>query len=133
MTLRQELNQVGEKPLPHGVYRENKILVSMRSPRRVEELFFLLRWKPTIRSSENLDRKWSFSLILLLLPLFPPPTEIWSKLVEWDVLSCHVSPSHWLLDYTLSTYPNLWIFFLLSCDPCPTWVPLRLLFDLLSI
>ena len=67
MALRQELNQVGEKPLPHGVYRKTRILVSMRSSRHAEEHRLLLQRKPKVRSPSNLERRWSFFLLLLLL------------------------------------------------------------------
>ena len=33
-----------------------------RSPRRVEQLYFLLRREPTVRSTENLERRHSLSL-----------------------------------------------------------------------
>ena len=38
--------------------------MSTRSPRRVEQLYFLLRREPTVRTAENLERRCSLSLSL---------------------------------------------------------------------
>ena len=62
MTLRPNINRVGEEPLPLGVYRNSPFLVSTCSSCRKEGLFLLLHRKPTVRSSKNLERRQSFSL-----------------------------------------------------------------------
>ena len=81
------------------------------------------------KSRENVELLFppssSFFFPLFLLSLSLP---VWSNLIKWDVLSCHVSPSHWLS--WITPYPHIWISFLLCGDTCPTWVPLILLFDL---
>ena len=70
----------GRKPLPLGVCRNYPTSVSMRSPCREDELFLFLRLKTPIRSSGNLERRWSLSLQLFLSTLvflslspFPSP------------------------------------------------------------
>ena len=143
MTLRQGLNQVGEKPLPLGVCRNSSISVSTQSSFHKEELSFLLRWEPTIRSPEKLEIRWSFSLYLLLLSpfsffsfLLPPisfSTELFGPKSSGMSSLPHVNILLALFRFPLSIYPKLWIFILLGGDTCPTWAPLRLLFDLLFI
>ena len=79
MDLRLKINRVGEEPLPLGVCRNSPISVSTCSSCREEGLFLLLRWKLTVRSLENLEKRWSISLyfffpLLFLSPLFFPST-----------------------------------------------------------
>ena len=143
MALRQRLNQVGEKSLPLRVCQNSLILVSTRSSRREDKLCLFLRRMQTIGSLGKLERRWSFSLLLLLLffPSLPFPSTsfslslpVWRNLVKWDVpFLPHVTLSLALVGFSLSTYPKLLSPILSSCDTWPIWVPLRLLFDLLSI
>ena len=130
---KRELNQVEEKPLSLGVFRNSPIPVSARRSRRGETLFFLLRQKPTVRSLGNLKGRSSFSLYSLILfsfslsfsPQFLLHRIVWSKVI-CDVLlaTCHVPIIS--LGLPLSPYPNFWIFLLLSRD---TWPSLGLWFD----
>ena len=63
MALRHGLNQVGEKNTTSWSFCQNSPTpVSMRSPCHEDELFLLLRLKPSVRSSGNLERRWSLSL-----------------------------------------------------------------------
>ena len=57
----QEVTQVGKDPYLLSCRNSTK-LVSTRSPRRVEQLSFLLRRKPMVRSAGNLERSHSLSL-----------------------------------------------------------------------
>ena len=143
MALKQELNQVGEKPLPLGVCRNFSILVSTRSSCREEELSFLLQREPTVRSPEKLERRWSFSLYLLLLfpfsffsfflRLISFSTEFFGPKSSGMSLLPYVNTPLTLFGFPSSIYPKLWIPVILGGDTCPTWAPLRLLFDLLFI
>ena len=143
MALRQGLNQVGEKPLPLGVLRNSSIPVSTQSSCREEELSFLLRREPIVRSLEKLERRWSFSLYLLLLfpfsffSFFLPPisfsTKFFGPKSSGMSLLPHVNTPLALFGFPSSIHPKLWIPILLGGDTCPTWAPLRLLFDLLFI
>ena len=68
-TLRVENDQVGED-LPHGVCRNSPISVSTCSSCHVEGLSLLLCRRPMVRSSENLERRWSLSLKLSHFSVF---------------------------------------------------------------
>ena len=70
-TLRVENDQVGED-LPHGVCRNSLIPVSTCSSCHVKGLSLLLRRRPMVRLSKNLERRWSLSLTLpfLCFPFF---------------------------------------------------------------
>ena len=61
-TLRVESNQSRRKPTSWSFCQNSPTPVSMRSPCRKVELFLLLRLKPSVRSSGNLERRWSLSL-----------------------------------------------------------------------
>ena len=61
MALSQRLTQVG-KDLYLLELSELHQMVPMRSPRRVEQLCFLLRRELTVRMAENLERRCSLSL-----------------------------------------------------------------------
>ena len=77
---------------------------------------------------------FSFLPLSVFPSMSPLPHWIWSNLLKWDVPSLpHVTSPLALLDFPLSSYPILWISILSSCDTCPTSVPLRLLFQFLSI
>ena len=114
------------------------ILVPSRSSRYVDQLCLLLRPEPTFNHWE-IKREGAGSLssfFFLLFPFFlflqfplPPPKfgPTWSSGMS-SLAMCHPLISS--LGLHLSTYPHLWISFLLSGDTCPTWFPLRLLFDL---
>ena len=105
-------------------------------------LCLLLQRTPTVGYLGKLERRSSLSLLFssslislsLLFPPISPSHRICSNMLKWDVPSLpHVTSPLALLDFPLSSYPILWISILSSCDTCPTWVPLRLLSDLLSI
>ena len=92
------------------------ILVSMRSPRRMDELCLLLRQEMTVRSPEILKIMWSFSLLLLLLSFFPSlfflfsflPTELFGSTSQ---VGCPLLPCVTLLLAHLDfPYPLIHIF-----------------------
>ena len=60
-TLKQNVTSSMIKPLPHGVCQKSPKLVPTRSPRRVEQLSFLARRNPTVRSSRILERSCTLS------------------------------------------------------------------------
>ena len=60
-TLKQSVNSSRIKPLPHGVCRNSLKLVPTRCPHRIEQLSFLLRRNPTVRSPGILERSHSLS------------------------------------------------------------------------
>ena len=61
MALSQRLMQVGKIPTSWSCRNSTKS-VPMCSPYCVEQLYFLLRREPTVRSIENLERRRSLSL-----------------------------------------------------------------------
>ena len=63
MALSQRLMQVGKIPTSWSCRNFTKS-VPMRSPCCVEQLYFLLRREPTVRSIGNLERRRSLSLSL---------------------------------------------------------------------
>ena len=67
MTLSQKITQVGKIPT-YWSCRNSTKSVSMRSPRRVDRLCFLLRREQTIRTAENLERRSSLSLSKSQIP-----------------------------------------------------------------
>ena len=93
----------------------------------MEELFLLLRQKPMVRSLEILERSWIFSLLFssFLFPSSFSPNFLSPYRIFWSNKSSGVSslttchPLIGFLRFPLSSYPNLWIFTLSSCDTCP--------------
>ena len=61
MVLKKGLTQIGKDPYRLEMSELHQ-LVPTRSPRRVEQLSFLLCLKPTVRSAENLERSHSLFL-----------------------------------------------------------------------
>ena len=104
MTLRQGLNQVREKPLPLGVFRNSTLLAPTRSSCSGDQLCLLSRRNLMDRSSENLERTESFSHYNISLTfgfLFSPSLilfsqSIWSRLGSRGLVThCHMSNPYW--------------------------------------
>ena len=62
ITLKQKVKQVGEKPLPFRSLSNSTKRVPTCSPCRGEQLCSLPRRSSPVRSSGNLERRWSLSL-----------------------------------------------------------------------
>ena len=63
-TIRVESYQSRRRPTSLRFFQNSLTSVFLRSPCREVELFLLLHLKPSVRSSGNLERRWSLSLSL---------------------------------------------------------------------
>ena len=111
-TLRVESNQSRRRPTSRIFCQNSPTPVSMRSPCREVELFLLLRLKSPVRSSGNLERRWSLSLSLklsLFIPLsfllffFPPIPLLGSRWAK--SLSSHLPHVKFSSSLKISPYP----------------------------